>query len=443
VWLVLVLAAAEVKPSTGTSWTHYGIDAQGNILVITEEYGAIAKVVGLNGAEPPEYRDPKARNALRQHLLPTAYLLPDWYPSGGYQNMEHYFVPIHAPSDFAWYYVCDAGYIRGYSRKDRHHIGSIGPEGFAPVGTPPGRPFAGPMLHSPWSNQGLIAFSQAVYRVDLPTQRVHTLYQAPSGQEVLSAAYFRSGTDPAAVSGLAIATRQEILFLEPDGTLRFKVRHPCDIERYGRVQVAATAGGEQTFAWYSPTADWQTVHGWVLPDFLIALAADGSEIRRYALPVTTPAPPGGPAWRQALSAVAIPVLAVIGVHGVAALTSGRGWPPNTLPPGFMAEGSPGEWISALCANVIAPLGLAAICAVLCLLLARRYVFGKGACIGWTIGGLLLGFMGVLVLLALRDWPAREACPVCGKMRVVDRDKCEHCGAPFPASVPDGTEIFER
>ena len=35
---------------------------------------------------------------------------------------------------------------------------------------------------------------------------------------------------------------------------------------------------------------------------------------------------------------------------------------------------------------------------------------------------------VLLLLALQDWPARVACPGCGKPRLVTRDTCEHCGA---------------
>ena len=62
--------------------------------------------------------------------------------------------------------------------------------------------------------------------------------------------------------------------------------------------------------------------------------------------------------------------------------------------------------------------------------------------GWTIAGLLLGPAGTLMLIALRDWPAREPCPACGKKRVVDRELCEHCGAPFPPPTPDGTQVFD-
>lgn len=60
---------------------------------------------------------------------------------------------------------------------------------------------------------------------------------------------------------------------------------------------------------------------------------------------------------------------------------------------------------------------------------------------WTAGVFWLGLLGVLMLLALRGWPARETCPNCRRLRVVTRERCEHCGAPFAPVALDGTEIF--
>jgi hypothetical protein len=47
------------------------------------------------------------------------------------------------------------------------------------------------------------------------------------------------------------------------------------------------------------------------------------------------------------------------------------------------------------------------------------------------------------MLALEEWPARIACPRCGKLRVVTYDTCEFCGAPHSPPAQDGTEIFEE
>jgi hypothetical protein len=78
----------------------------------------------------------------------------------------------------------------------------------------------------------------------------------------------------------------------------------------------------------------------------------------------------------------------------------------------------------------------------CFLLPRRYAFSRTRRIGWGCCGLLFGPTGLLLMLALLDWPAQIVCPKCRKPRVVTREQCEHCGAAHPAPAPDGTEIFE-
>jgi hypothetical protein len=77
------------------------------------------------------------------------------------------------------------------------------------------------------------------------------------------------------------------------------------------------------------------------------------------------------------------------------------------------------------------------------LLARRSAFSRSRCIGWTVVGLSFGLSGLLLMLALQEWPVRVACPKCGKLRVVMHDLCEHCGAPHALPAADGTEIFEE
>jgi ribosomal protein L37AE/L43A len=45
-------------------------------------------------------------------------------------------------------------------------------------------------------------------------------------------------------------------------------------------------------------------------------------------------------------------------------------------------------------------------------------------------------------LSVQEWPALESCPNCKKLRVVDREHCEHCGADFAPPEKNGTEVFE-
>ena len=86
---------------------------------------------------------------------------------------------------------------------------------------------------------------------------------------------------------------------------------------------------------------------------------------------------------------------------------------------------------------------AAACAVTCVLLGRRATFGRARLALWSLCGLVFGPAGLLLLLALGALPARVRCPSCGRPRVVDRDRCEHCGAGHARPAPDGTEIFDE
>jgi hypothetical protein len=86
---------------------------------------------------------------------------------------------------------------------------------------------------------------------------------------------------------------------------------------------------------------------------------------------------------------------------------------------------------------------AAACALVCFLLARRYAFSGAGCIAWPLMGFLFGWVGLLLMLVLQEWPARIVCPKCRKLRLVTRDTCEHCGALHAAPAADGTEIVEQ
>jgi hypothetical protein len=80
--------------------------------------------------------------------------------------------------------------------------------------------------------------------------------------------------------------------------------------------------------------------------------------------------------------------------------------------------------------------------LVCYLLARRYAFPWTGRIGWALCGFFFGWIGLLLMLALQEWPARILSPKCHKPRVVTHDTCEHCGAAHAMPEPDGTEIFE-
>ena len=79
----------------------------------------------------------------------------------------------------------------------------------------------------------------------------------------------------------------------------------------------------------------------------------------------------------------------------------------------------------------------------CYVLARRYAFSRVRRALWLSAGLVFGPLGLLLMFALQEWPARIPCSKCHHRRVVTRDTCEHCGARRDLPAPDGTEIFKE
>ena len=103
----------------------------------------------------------------------------------------------------------------------------------------------------------------------------------------------------------------------------------------------------------------------------------------------------------------------------------------------------GRWARALAREqlLISWAGAVLVCVPIGWWLGRRYRFSFAAQAGWAVFHLLFGVPGLLAFLSVQEWPAREACPNCKRLRLVDRAQCEHCGAGFAAPEKTGTEVF--
>jgi hypothetical protein len=166
--------------------------------------------------------------------------------------------------------------------------------------------------------------------------------------------------------------------------------------------------------WFYPDADTNQAAGWKMPVKILWIGPEHTVTKSAALPTLRPY--NDNPWPDKLAATLVPpsVLAYraflysdkdIVIHG---------------------------WRNAV---------LAALCAVLSWPRARRYNFSNGAIAGWALFIFLFGVAGLLGFLCVQEWPAREACPSCKKLRVVDRETCEHCQSPFSPAEKNGTEIF--
>jgi hypothetical protein len=152
------------------------------------------------------------------------------------------------------------------------------------------------------------------------------------------------------------------------------------------------------------------------PDWIVEADAQERILNRTELPVLEADTVQDPWWLESLQMLA-------------------------CPPFFLAT-------SAILKNLVVGVdfvvvGLMAIIAVITTAaLCRRYRFSRASSFFWIIFSLLTEMAGPLTMWSLRELPTRVKCPKCGGLRIVTREECEHCGAPFPSPAMEGIEIFE-
>jgi hypothetical protein len=168
------------------------------------------------------------------------------------------------------------------------------------------------------------------------------------------------------------------------------------------------------------------------PVMLVWLSQDGRVLQERSVSLRTDVFPKPGVWAQA-AAVPVPIAIVLNIL--------VGDPLNELYGTVRAAhvqamtASWRRWRGPLVAISLLSIALA----VWCFWRHRRYA-QPGAWV-WCVFVLLLGVPGLIGYLLHRRWPVREACPACGRRAVVDRETCQHCGAPFPTPTLQGIEVF--
>jgi hypothetical protein len=471
--LLLVTMAAQlvVGASLDTGVRDWQLlDRQGRVLIAHSQEGE-ATVTDLEGNEMPEFTGKLLDwHALQENEAPSTTLGrgPEihWY-----RFPDRLFLPMPSVSAHGerWFYVPDEARLVGYNKDTRRCIGTFGPDGFVPADQRPTERFKGELQYRcGYFFAGLAApdflpFSEGVYTVDFKQRTIQPLFTPAPGQTIVNAAARRDDQKLPADLPLANGGSGGLSFVLTDDAVRgvdragapvFSVPLAYDPKNY-YLQTGWLENG-RFFVWYHSVASWESkpigvgkITILVLsnyafqyqpalwdqsehrPSYLVEYDLGDKEIKEVKRREVPPGPVAEPAQGQALYGLATPPAGVVlygGAYQYYVAPEG-GWTAVT-------EGGVTRVFVALM------LLSAAVCALIGLLLARRYAFSRVRSIGWSLCGLLWGPIGLLLMLALQEWPARIVCPGCRKPRVVTRDTCEHCGAAHAAPEPDGTEIFE-
>ena len=317
--------------------------------------------------------------------------------------------------DTLWYYWRRYGRLVGYDVTTRRCIGSLGPKGFAadlvgardrfdetdgPAGT------------------RTLRTATALFQVDTVQRAANSLFTTTEDDPILATGEVANGDYGWQYT--IVATKRFVYLLTAEGKPVWKVPYEPADPKSTRLLLYCLEPRDQFALWVAPGG--QAAGGARERHFgrVMWVARDQGVMRSTDLPAL-PAPHRGLMLEEKLVSLVMPpaLLAALPVLHV----------------GLWANGVPREvlllsWASSIL--VCLPVGL---------WLGWRYRFSFATQAGWAVFLLLFGVPGLLAFLSVQEWPAREACPNCKKLRVVDRTQCEHCGADFAPPEKTGTEVF--
>ena len=355
----------------------------------------------------------------------------------------------------------------GYDKHSKLLIGSFGPDGFAaPDDQPQGR-FEGEIYHVTQyylsRASAYLAFPGGVYTVDFRKRTLRTLFVPTAGETVLWASRWE---DEKQKKSLAfVGTDRAIHVVNEAGTRLLSVPLAFDRASYQIRSVGRLEGPRRYWVWYEPAWHLGLDRLETMPAYMVEYDDAGRELaprktvpprpsgtREFTPPAPLVEPSSAHVWFGLVTGPAEAAVLKGTMHTLQSEVRDNNGSEMVLLLPFLFTLTqfflPGvRWLSSarpglIFGNVTLMLLTAGVSALICFVLTRRYAFSRLHCIGWGLYGLLWGPVGLLLLLALQEWPARIPCPKCGRLRVVTRDTCEHCGARHAQPAADGTEIFE-
>jgi hypothetical protein len=403
------------------SWSEYVMSKTGAVLKVT--HSAVPPTDNLRMEVEP-LDDPKARRVTNWDELLSLYknkyecyiaLNTANHATSWLSSDCSLFRDWEQTADTAWYYWRRYGRLVGYDSRTRRVIGSLGPEGFARDVAGSGDRFT--VVGGSWHPRTL-GTATTIFLPDVEQRTVKPLFTTAQEGPVMAA--HEIWRPDFTWDYTAVCTKGAIFLLTKEGTPVWKAPYEPAYPRYGNIKVFALEPRGQFALWIEPSFRVWEQSKEALPIRSLWLAADKGVVRSMDLPGlpyrhSTPQP----ADLLTGSLIPLPLLVIVDFFMKSA---GLGRVPQWL---LLLNG-------AVAAFVWLPIGW---------WLGRRYRFSLAAQTGWAVFHLLFGVSGLLAFLSVQEWPAREACPNCKKLRAVDHAQCEHCGAGFAPPEKTGTEVF--
>jgi ABC-type transport system involved in multi-copper enzyme maturation permease subunit len=423
VLFVAVMLLSNIIPNHEPSgpWSNYTMTKTGAVFKVTTDVGRPPEMVDLEGKPLLDAKtgrmielsvfnrrlatatqinvDQDDRNRDRSWIQADCSLFSSW----------------RATTDTLWYFWDRYGRLAGYDVATRQFIGSLGPKGFARDIAGDGDRFTNGRGDS---HARTLRTATTVFLVDVEQRTTKPLFTTPDDDPILAMhEIVLNGYD---WEYSVVITKRFIHLLTAEGKPVWKIPYEPAYPDYTNIQMYSLEPPGQFALWLAPS-DRAKKHATAkLPTHVIWLAGDQGVVKSIDLP-ELPSPSRKLGRDDLLFGCVTPPTALLGY----CLIQAGVWQTET-------------WRTLLLFSFG---GSVLVCLPVGWWLGRRYHFSFAAQAGWAVFHLLFGVPGLLAFLSVQEWPAREACPNCKKLRVVDRAQCEHCGADFAPPEKTGTEVF--
>ncbi|MCC6822954.1 MAG: hypothetical protein IT579_19670 [Verrucomicrobia subdivision 3 bacterium] len=424
--LLFALSINFLASRGGYTYSHYQLTREGKILRVTQRGFDEADITDLDGQPVLDEKNGRkiTLKDLQQRYAQGVSASVDVEQRArrnnqvgeSFFNLARFFSPWRVQDKILWYLTAD-GRLVGYHGISRRYAGTLVPRGTGGSGVVDDSRFLLPQnyRYSYLNNYnimqpGVLASAKTAYVVDLEKRELKPLLTVTNGDAIHGFSEATSVIAPATNASVLILTRKFIRLLDLEGGTKLQLPYMPSFPQYPTVSVFRY---ELTNFVVRLEPDYfeNKISGGKLLSRVEWVNQDGSIRNAKDLPKLPE-----PAQNSRAERFLIPL----------------------MPPPF----PPWSWDEPYRIWNLLRILPAALCVGVGWWLGRRNNFTPKALAGWGIFHLLLGLPGFLAFLAVQEWPATEPCPGCKKMRVVDRESCEHCGVSFAPSEKTGTEIFE-
>jgi ABC-type transport system involved in multi-copper enzyme maturation permease subunit len=413
--LAMALLASALIKSRSYRVSDYQLNQKGEVYRVTEDLSGPVTIVDLQGR--PVVDEKTGETIKREDFykqVPTSLRVSVNFkhPRPGqargwsqYNNNLRYFVPWQI-ADKTFWYLNRQGQLVGYNGATRRQVATLKADDGFQTGFNWPEAYYNENNFQPANQHELLATDKTLYLTDLQNRLIKPLLATTNADGI------GGFTEEPNQHEVLVVTRNFIREFNLDGGTRVQVPFVPGWAGYSEITLAWLTPTNHFALEFMPTGGLNELVEWV--------TSDGTILRSQKLPKLP-----GPDWQddvagKNLCLVFPPVTRFVAAE-VIKHSGGHyqfdKWDAWSFVPGLL--------------SALVGWGM-----------GRRYNFSLKDQAGWGVFHILFGVPGLLAFFSVQEWPAREPCPKCQKLRLVENEQCEHCGAAFAPPERNGTEIFE-